>query len=132
MMNPDFNSYGRMDSWRFAVLLLAISLLAVIPSRAQKKRDWQVGKLVSAEIMDAGTVALPVGGMVIAKDLKVWVYVIETDRMRYELIWKSREPLNLTVNGGVRFALEKNSAYVIDEDRKERKLSLQKKTAKEK
>lgn len=120
-----------MRDYKLAVLLIASLLVANPLSAKEKQRDWQTGKLISAESMDAGTIAVPIAGVVVAKDLRAWVYTIETDSMTYELVWRFGAPLNLTVNSTIKFAIEKkNKAFVIDDEGKERQLSVYRKTAK--
>ena len=86
----------------------------------QKKRAWQTGKLINFESVDAGRVVVPIGGLLVAKDRKVLVYFISTETTEYQFGWSSPEPLNLTVNTTIKFAIEKNIVYILDEDGKER------------
>jgi hypothetical protein len=96
-----------------------------------KDRLWQTAKLVSAELKEGGAVAVPINGAIVAGTIKSWVYVLETDTTVYEAQWRSPKPLSLTVNGPVKFAVEKgNVLFLIDEDGKEQKLGIMRKTAK--
>lgn len=111
---------------------LLVLLLFLTPLLAkEKKREWQVGKLISAETKDAGVVGLPIAGIVVVKNIQWWVYVIETDSLTYELLWRSTKPLNVTVEGRIKFAVAKNGKlFVVDDGGKERKLSVLRKKAK--
>ncbi len=96
-----------------------------------KDRSWQTAKLLSAELREGNAVAVPINGAIVAGRIKSWVYVLETETTVYEAQWRSPKPLSLTVNGRVKIALEKgNVLFLIDEDSKERKLGVIRKTAK--
>jgi hypothetical protein len=96
-----------------------------------KDRAWQTAKLVSAELKEGSAVAVPINDAIVAGRIKSWVYVLETETTVYEAQWRSPKPLSLTINGPVKFAIEKgNVLFLIDEDGKERKLGVIRKTAK--
>jgi hypothetical protein len=96
-----------------------------------KDRSWQTAKLLSAELSEGDAVAVPINGAIVTGRIKSWVYVLETETTVYETQWRSPKPLSLTVNGFVKFAVEKgNVLFLIDEDGKERKLGIVRKTAK--
>jgi hypothetical protein len=54
---------------------------------------------------------------------------VRTETIDYQL-WNDSQ-INLTINGAVRFAVEKMDAYVLDDDLRERKLKVVKKTARD-
>jgi hypothetical protein len=104
--------------------------LATAPVGA-KERSWQTAMLLSAELKEGDAVAVPINGAVVAARIKSWVYVLETETTVYEAQWRSPKPLSLTIKGPVKFAVEKgNVLFLIDEDGKERKLGVIRKTAK--
>jgi len=60
--------------------------------------------------------------------------VIEGDKYVYlaqeRLHWRWSKPANLTVNGPVKYAVEKRKLFVMDEDGKEHEMEIVKKTLK--
>lgn len=117
---------------RIPLTMVCIFLILTPLLAKEKQRAWQTGKLVFAEEKEGGAVAMPINGAIVAGRIKSWLYTIETETTIYELHWKSAKPINLTVNGPVKFAIEKNNtAFLIDEDGKERKLGLLRKTARQ-
>jgi len=95
-----------------------------------KDRSWQTAKLLSAELREGNAVAVPIMARLLLEGLSRG-YVLETETTVYETQWRSPKPLSLTVNGPVKFAVEKgNVLFLIDEDGKERKLGIIRKTAK--
>jgi hypothetical protein len=100
-------------------------------SKKQRERDWQNGKVLSAEPKDAQTFGYPMLWPMLYRIKQVWMYIIETETMLYELLWPVSMPLNVTINGPVRFAVDKNRVvYVIDDEDRENKLTLFRKLAK--
>ena len=55
-------------------------------------------------------------------------FAIEDDTQVYlaeeRLRWRWSKPANLTVNGPVKFAVEKRKLYVIDDDSKEHEMEI--------
>jgi hypothetical protein len=94
---------------RIYIAVLSIFLGLTALTAKEKDRTWQTGKLISAEQKETGVVAVPMGGIVVAKNLKSWFYTIETETTVYELRWKSPEPINLTVNGTVKLQSRKTT-----------------------
>ena len=62
-------------------------------------------------------------------------FIIEGETYAYvaqeRLRWKWSKPANLTVNGPVKYAVEKRKLYVIDEDRKEHEMEIIKRVLKQ-
>jgi hypothetical protein len=62
--------------------------------------------------------------------------VIESDSYIYvareRLRWKWSKPADLTINGPIRFAVEKDHIFILDEDGKEHEGRITKKVLKEK
>lgn len=119
---------------RRAVICLAVALLALPLALEAKKRNWQEGTLFEAEREQISAYPAPVFWPVYWPGwrlLYVWIYRVQTDDVTYELLWRGPEPLNVTVNRKVKFAVGNNSVvYVLDDNNYERKLTLYRKTAK--
>jgi hypothetical protein len=62
--------------------------------------------------------------------------VIESDTHVYvareRLRWRWSKPANLTINAPIRFAIEKDRRFILDEDGKEHEAKITKKILKEK
>jgi hypothetical protein len=82
-------------------------------------------------LREGNAVAVPINGAIVTVRIKSWVSVLETETTVYETQWRSPKPLSLTVNGPVKFAVEKgNVLFLIDEDGEEQKLGIVRTTAK--
>jgi hypothetical protein len=139
--------------------LVALVLMAgfVYPvSGAEKKRDWQTGKVLDSQRSRyfAGTVgngsttgSAQANGnygtyqtntnTIQTAIYKVYeTFLIEGETTAYlaqeRLRWKWSKPANLTVNGPVKYAVEKRKLFVIDEDGKEHEMEIVKKGLREK
>ena len=122
---------GHLMTRKSFISLLAFFLLACQLQGKEKNRDWQAGTLTRVESNDEGTAALPVAGAVVVLPIHEWTYLVETDSMVYAFGRKSPRSLNVTVNGRVKFAIDKNArAYLIDDDGKEFQVSVIRKIAK--
>lgn len=98
------------------VLPVMLAVLFSIQTSSAKKLTWQTGKLTRIESRTAGTVALPVGGMLVATQIRDWVYVVETDTMIYQFERRSRAPLNVTVNANIEFAVDRSGKAFLEND----------------
>jgi hypothetical protein len=134
--------------------LVRLGLAAMLISSAfaaEKQRDWQNGKVLDSERSRyfAGTVGNSdttgtaqvhgnsgtyQGNSTTSETAVYRVYeafLIEGESMAYlaqeRLRWKWSKPANLTVNGPVKFAVEKRKLFVIDEDGKEHEMEIIKK-----
>jgi hypothetical protein len=136
---------------RSSVWLLLVALLASLSIAGEKQRDWQTGKVLDAERSRyfAGTVgsANTNGTAEINGDsgtyqgqtsssqtavYKVYeTFLIEGQTHAYlaqeRLRWRWSKAANLTVNGPVKFSVEKRKLFVIDEDGKEHEMEIIKK-----
>jgi hypothetical protein len=134
------------------LLLVMLVLTAAAMFGAEKQRDWQTGKVLDSERSRyfAGTVgtANTTGSAQANGDYGTYqgntsssqtaiyrvfeTFVIEGETTVYlaqeRLRWRWSKAANLTVNGPVRFAIEKRNLYVIDEDGKEHEMEIVKKT----
>ncbi len=101
---------------RKRALFVVLAILFSVGLAAAKKLPWQTGKLTHIESRSAGSVALPVGGMLVAAPIHEWVYVVEAGSMVYQFERKSPAPLNVTINGNVKFAVEKSGKAFLRDD----------------
>ncbi len=140
----------------FSILALGI-LISTFPLGAkQAEHDWQKGKLVSTdesryfagtigsantqgsiqETGDSGTYSGNTTGSDTAVYRVYQTYVIESDSYIYvareHIKWRWSKAANVTVNGPIRYALEKDHVFILDEDGKEHEARLTKKILKEK
>jgi hypothetical protein len=76
------------------------------------------------------TMVLPIGPNLVAARIYETQYVFETRTLMITASSRGRKPMNLTVNKQTQLAIEKQSAYVIDDDGKELKLNIIGKRAK--
>ncbi len=119
-----------MTARTIGVLTVAL-LLATSAVFAVKHRNWQEARVVKVGTQDTGQAVLfPVGGILVGSRLSQTNYYIETESILYVLATRSRKPLNLTVNGKTRIAVEGQRAYLLDDAGKEVKLPIVGKVAK--
>src|ERR1035437_10880253 len=142
---------------RFGKLFVGIAVAVVsvnMANAAEKQRDWQTGKVLDSQRSRyfAGTVgnANTTGtaqangnygtyqGNTNTSQTAVYrvyeTFLIEGETHAYlaqeRLRWRWSKPANLTVNGPVKFAIEKRKLFVIDEDGKEHEMEIVKKVLK--
>jgi hypothetical protein len=137
------------------LLLFVIVLTITTTIAADKQRDWQMGKVVDTErnryfagtfgnSQTAGTVQAngnngTYQGTTTSTDTAVYrvyeTFIIEGETYAYvaqeRLRWKWSKPANLTMNGPVKYAVEKRKLYVIDDDGKEHKMEVVKRVLKQ-
>jgi hypothetical protein len=138
------------------MIVLAILLGTVSSGSKQKERDWQQGKLLSTDedryfagtvgsastngtvndSGDYGTYSAHTTGSQTAIYRVYQSYVIESGSYVYvareRLRWRWSKAAELTVNGPIRFAIEKDKIFILDEDGKEHDARITKKILKEK
>ena len=102
---------------RSLVVLALVVGIVQVAARAEEKRDWHMGKVLDSEKTDEWQ------EVVIGGDTHTYV-------ARKWLSWHSK-PANLTVNGPVKFAIEKRKLFLIDEDGNERSFGIIKKVLRE-
>jgi hypothetical protein len=137
------------------VLLTALTLIlgaSVIAFAGEKQRDWQTGKVLDSQRSRyfAGTVGSSntTGNVDVSGDSATYrgqtsgsqtavyrvfeTFLIEGEQYAYlaqeRLRWRWSKPANVTVNGPVKYAVEKRKLFVIDEDGKEHEMEIIKKT----
>lgn len=132
-------SYGAMlRAMRgVATLFVVLTLLAATVAAKVPADSWQTGKLTdTSETWHSRTVGTlnSNGGLLVGREYPIIRYIIETDTYTYEaelaLRHKADKRPSLTVNGPIKFAVVKSDFYIQDEQGKEHKLVLAKKTLK--
>lgn len=138
-----------------SLMLLVIFSMATTVIAAEKQRDWQTGKVVDTERNRyfAGTIgnsnttgtAQANGnygtyqGTTTTTHTAVYrvyeTFIIEGETYAYvaqeRLRWRWSKPANLTVNGPVKYAVEKRKLYVVDDDGKEHEMEVVKRILKQ-
>jgi hypothetical protein len=145
----------------FPAVLLSIASIALVLTTAgnihgaDKIRDWQTGKVLDSERSRyfAGTVgnANTTGtaqtngnygtyqGNTNSSQTAIYrvfeTFLIEGEKYAYlgqeRLRWRWSKPANLTVNGPVKYAVEKRKLFVIDDDGKEHEMEIIKRVLKQ-
>jgi len=137
----------------FAAVLIV--LLPTMAFSAEKVRNWQIGKVLDTERsrIFAGTVGSgdttgttqsngnygTYQGRTNTSQRAVYrvyeTFAIEGDTHIYiaqeRLHWKWSKPASLTVNGPVKFAIEKRKLFVVDDDGKEHEMGIIKQVLKQ-
>ena len=137
----------------FFCVVLCFTILGTA-NAADKQRDWQNGKVLDSErnryfvgtVGNANTTgtAQTYGnngtyqGHTNSSQTALYkvyeTFLIEGESYAYlaqeRLRWRWSKPANLTVNGPVRYAVEKRKLFVMDEDGKEHEMEIVKKTLK--
>jgi hypothetical protein len=133
----------------FVFFALALALASAVVA-GEKQRDWQMGKVLDTQRQRyfAGTVGGGSTNGTVNTDTGTYhgqsddsstaiyrvyeTFVIEGDQYVYlaqeHLRWRWSKAANVTVNGPVKYAVEKRKLYVMDEDRKEHEMEIVKKT----
>lgn len=129
-----------------ALLLMAVSLSAFSDKKA---RDWKTGKLMDTDSVRYTTSSgsstqgqiNPDGTYKSTTSNTTWshkkfVFVIQGDDLTYivshVLSWRWSKEIQLTINGPVKYAVEKNDFYLLDEKDREFKMKIEKKILREK
>jgi len=122
---------------RFPAIMRTLALCALLSFAAvvsaETKRDWKDGTWRDSNRVTDTRGAVAVGTSVVLARRVVQQFVIETSEYLYVVEQRLKgkaKPLPMTVNGPVRYAIDKDTVYVISEDGKEYKLDLTKKTLK--
>jgi hypothetical protein len=116
-----------------APLLLSLALAVKIPVDA-----WQTGTLINSEeswhSRTVGTINNG-SGVLVGREYPIVHYVIDTPTYTYDadLVLRHRRDKQpaVTVNGPIKFTFVKSDMYIQDEDGKEIKLRMTKKTLKQ-
>jgi hypothetical protein len=119
---------------------------------ADKQKDWQTGKVLDSKRSryfagtvsnsnsngnvyangNSGTYQGQTSGTSQAVYRTYETFVIEGEKYVYmaqeRLKWRWSKPANVTVNGPVKYAVEKRKLFVMDEESKEHEMDIVKKT----
>lgn len=104
-----------------------------------KDRAWTTGTLVDSQTeRGTRTVGIPStigsGPMIATLPNDLTLYTIDDGRYLWvvsrRLTKKHDKPLDLTINAPVKFAIEKADCYLLDDEGKEHKLTVEKKILK--
>lgn len=118
---------------KLTITIVIVAIVCMCAAQAlgalTKEREWQEGKLIdiSSAPFTEGTFGGP------AHKEKI-MYVIDAGKYIYtfsHLHFPHDKAMPVTVNGVVKFAIEKNKVYILDEDGKEHDLKFEKKALKE-
>lgn len=140
------NRFGRT----FITIIVAAMFVSLAVG-AEKQRDWQTGKVLDSQrnryfagrVGSANTTGTAQAngnygtyqGNTNSSQTAVYrvyeTFFIEGDTYAYlaqeRLKWRWSKPANLTVNGPVKYAVEKRKLFVMDEDGKEHEMEIVKK-----
>lgn len=115
------------------LVLLTALLFVSLAYAKDKTRDWKTGTLVDVRT-DRGSRVVGSGGNVATHRDDRMYYSIDDGKFLWEIsrsmTSRGDKSLRVTVNTEVQFVIDGDDAYLKDEDGKEHKLSLEKKTAK--
>ena len=126
---------GPMRRLLFVVLLLVVCS----PSVLAKDRAWTTGTLVNADTeRDTRTVGIPptivTGPKAVTMRNDVTFYTIDDGKYLWvvsrRMTKKDDQPLKLTIDAPVKFAIEKKTCYLLDEQGEEHKLAVERKRPK--
>lgn len=129
--------------------LIALLCLSMFVYADIKDRDWKTGKVLDMEserfttyggsttqgrINNDGTYSSSTSRS--SWNHNKFTFAIEGDEYIYVvshvLSWRWSKEVQLTVNGPIKYAVEKNKLYLIDENDREFKMKIEKKILKEK
>lgn len=114
-------------------LVLVIALTGVATVHAKKELQWQNGRLLDSNTA-TGSRLVGINGNLQERRNDRTYYQIETDQYVYvvsrSLVRRRDKPLDVTINGPVRFAIDGLDVVLKDDDGKEHKLTLEKKILK--
>ena len=124
-----------MSRLRRAILFLAVCTV-ICPA---KDRAWTTGTLMDSETeRGTRTVGIPStvgsGPLIVPMRNDITLYTIDDGKYVWvvsrRMVKKNEKPLDLTVNAPVKFAIENGNCYLLDDEGKEHKLVVEKKTLK--
>ena len=119
----------------FALLFLVVCSTPLLA----KDRAWITGTLVNADTeRDSRTVGIPptivTGPKIATLRNDVTYYTIDDGKYLWvvsrRMTKKDDKPLNLTIDAPVKFAIEKKTCYLLDEQGEEHKLTVERKRPK--
>jgi hypothetical protein len=113
-----------------ATLILTILCSSLVLA---KDHRWSDAKVIDITCEKGGAVVVPVAALVGVPVSKTF-YWIQTDDMIYVLgpTLTKRQLLNVTLHGPTKIAIDGNSAHILDDEGKNRKLPIVEKVARPK
>ena len=124
-----------MSRLRHALLLLVICSLASVA----RDRAWTTGTLLDSQTeRGTKTVGIPStvgsGPLIVTRRNDVTLYTIDDGKYVWvvsrRMVRKNDKPLDLTINAPVKFAVEEGDCYLLDDQGKDHRLMVEKKTLK--
>lgn len=112
------------------VLALTLILLSLSVATIAKERQWQDASVVSSSSGNSGAAVVPVGGMLIGVPLHRLYYRIETADIAYVVFVPGGRPLNVTIKGHTKLAVDGRNLHILDDGGKDVKLPIVQKVAK--
>ena len=121
------------------LLFCALLLVVCSPPFPAKERAWTTGTLVNAATeRDSRAVGVPptivTGPKIVTLRNDVTYYTIDDGKYMWvvtrRMTKKDDKPLQVTIDTPVKFAVEKKTCYLLDEQGEEHKLRVEKKTLK--
>ena len=111
---------------KWTVLLLAILCAAVASAEASTKAHlWKSAKVIDITTEKNGPAVVPIAALTGAPATKTF-YWIQTDDMIYVLgrSFSAHQLLNVTLHGPTKIAIDGNTAHILDDDGKDRKMPI--------
>jgi hypothetical protein len=108
------------------VLLLAILCVSIASAQAwAKDHPWKNAKVIDITTEKNGPAVVPVAALVGAPATRTY-YWIQTDTMIYVLgrALSAHQLLNVTLHGPTQIAIDGNTAHILDDDGKDRKMPI--------
>jgi len=124
-----------MKKLTIAVVAIAIVCLGGLQTLGAptKERAWQEGKLLDIvnDPYTQGSIWAGTNGAIHKERI---TYIIDAEKYVYtasHLHFRHDKAMPVTVNATVKFAIEKNKVYILDEENKEHELKFEKRTLKD-
>lgn len=125
-----FNAARRCLMLRRSFVLALLLVCGLSSPLFAGKKNWQDAKVVDITSVDTGIrLAVPVGTTVVRGPIYQTNYTIETDSLLITLA-KRGKPVNVTLHGATKIALDGDHAYLLDDSGKTVKLPVVGKVAK--
>lgn len=107
-------------------LLLAVLCVSAAPRLTwAKNHPWKDAKVIDITTEKNGPAIVPIAALVGAPATKTY-YWIQTDTMIYVLgrSLPAHQLLNVTLHGPIKIAIDGNTAHILDDDGKDRKMPV--------
>jgi hypothetical protein len=123
-----------LGAMKCTALIVAVLCSAFCTVALAKDRPWKSAKLIDITAEKGGAVVVPVAALFGSSPVTRTFYWIQTENTIYVLgpvLTRSRL-LNLTLHGPTKVAIDGNSAHILDDDGKDRKIAIAEKIARPK